>query len=326
MTLQHHLSFLPPDAEIVSKHLAVNRSDGKIIFFNASGPIYICGENDSAAVRVAAAVLTDPQLHLAKPKEIARALRCHRSRVFEHRKRFKEVGVTGLQPKRTGPRGASKLKGTVLARAQKYLNQGLSSREVARKVGVSEGTIRGALRAERLVRPSFKASTSATQEAASTPRERSDEDRSCEGGIAVKRGVDRALAHAGRLVEAAPKFEPAESVAKAGVLVALPALLGQGLIEVGQGVYGTLKNGYFGLTSILLAFGFMALIRIKSLEGLTNHVPGELGLALGLDRVPEMKTARRKLAELAGRGLALEFSRTFSERWATASPEALGYL
>lgn len=177
MTLQHHLLFLPPGAEIVSKHLAVDRSDGNIIFFNASGPIYICSEDDAAAVRVAAAVLTDPQLHLAKPKEIARALRCHRSRVFEYRKRFEQEGVAGLQPKRTGPRGASKLKGTVLARAQKYLNQGLSNRAVARKVKVSEGTIRGALRDERLVRASVKVST--TQEAPSTPRERSDEDRSC---------------------------------------------------------------------------------------------------------------------------------------------------
>jgi hypothetical protein len=39
-----------------------------------------------------------------------------------------------------------------------------------------------------------------------------------------------------------------------------------------------------------------------------------------------MKTARRKLAELGGRGLALEFSRAFTERWAEEKPTALGYL
>ncbi|MDA1349321.1 MAG: hypothetical protein O3A47_10745, partial [Chloroflexi bacterium] len=59
---------------------------------------------------------------------------------------------------------------------------------------------------------------------------------------------------------------------------------------------------------------------------LTNYAPGEFGLVLGLDRAPEMKTARRKLAELADRGRALDFSRAFSERWATEAPEALGYL
>jgi hypothetical protein len=77
---------------------------------------------------------------------------------------------------------------------------------------------------------------------------------------------------------------------------------------------------------MLMTFGLMALVRIKSTEGLTNHAPGEFGLVLGLDRAPEMKTARRKLLELADRGKALEFSRAFTERWATEDPDALGYL
>jgi len=70
----------------------------------------------------------------------------------------------------------------------------------------------------------------------------------------------------------------------------------------------------------------MALVRIKSTEGLTGHAPGEFGLVLGLDRAPEMKTARRKLAELASRSQALEFSRAFTKRWAEEAPDALGYL
>ncbi len=74
---------------------------------------------------------------------------------------------------------------------------------------------------------------------------------------------------------------------------------------------------------MLLSFGLMALVRIKRTEGLTNHAPGEFGRVLGLDRAPEMKTARRTLTEWAGRGRALEFSRAFAERWA---PDALGYL
>ena len=77
---------------------------------------------------------------------------------------------------------------------------------------------------------------------------------------------------------------------------------------------------------MLLTFGVMALVRITSTEGLTNDAPGEFGLVLGLDRAPDMKTARRKVAELAARGRALDFSRAFSERWATEAPEALGYL
>ncbi len=329
MGLQHRLPFLPHDATRISEHLAVGRRDGSITFFDASGPIFTCREDDEGALRLAAAMLTEPSLDLAGPSQVAKALGCHRSRVHDYRKRFREGGTEALAVKRRGPRGPSKLKDDVLARAQELVHEGKSNRKVAERVGVSELTIRKGLKDGRLVRPKGARGPSTMRGpkgAASTPRERSDEDAACPGGVAVKREEERAMAPVGLLVEATPQFEAAQSVAKAGVLVALPALLGQGLVEVGQQVYGGLKKGYYGLTSMLLTFGFMALVRIKSTEGLTNHAPGEFGLVLGLDRAPEMKTARRKLAELAGRGRALEFSRAFSERWAGEDPDALGYL
>jgi transposase len=316
---------LPTDAERVSHHLAIGRSDGRVTFFNASGPILSYREDDESALRIAGAMLSEPGLDLATPSQIAQALGRHRSRVHEYRKRYQEGGASALMVKRTGPRGPSKLKGARLARAQKQLDEGKSNRKVAELVDVSERAIRKAIEDGRLVKPAA-ASGPAAKATPSSPRQRTDEDASCPSGVAVKRNVDRALAHAGKLAEAAPEFVPAESVAKAGVLVALPALLGQGLVEVGHKVYGALSNGFFGLTSILLSFGFMSLIRIKNPEQLSEQAPGEFGLALGLDRAPEMKTLRRKLAELAGRGVAGEFSRAFSERWVEEDPTVLGYL
>ena len=329
MGLQHRMPLLPSDSEFVSEHLVVTRSDEQITFFDASGPIFTCRLDEEAALRFAAVMLTDRQLDLAKPSQIAKALGRHRSRVHEYCQRYRQGGLKALEVKRPGPKSASKLKGIVLARAQKFINQGKNNCEVAELVGVSEQTIRKGLKEHRLVRPQKRqasASKKVSTQAPSTPRKRTDEDASCAGGVATKREEERALAPTGLLVEAAPKFEAAESVAKAGVLVALPALLGLGLVDVGQQVYKRLKNGYYGLTSMLLTFGLMALIRIKSIEDLTGHAPGEFGLVLGLDRVPEMKTARRKLAELAGRDQALEFSRAFTERWSKEDPDVLGYL
>jgi len=95
---------------------------------------------------------------------------------------------------------------------------------------------------------------------------------------------------------------------------------------VGAQVYGGLSNGFFGLRSVLLTFAFMALLRIKTPEQLTEHDPGTLGLLLGLDRVPEVKTLRRKLAELGERGRARTLMTTFTERWAKAQPDELGIL
>ena len=327
MALQSRLLLLPPDAQRVSEHLAMQRQSGQMTLFDASGPIFTCKEDDIGSIRVAAAILTEPRVGLAKPSEMGRALGWDRTRVFEYRRRLSEGGAEAVQPRRTGPRGPHKLKGITLARAQKYLNQGESIRGVARRVGLSHTAIQTALKDGRLIRQQQQRASEATvPETASAPRARSDEDACCVAGVAVKRQVDRALARVGKLAEAVPQFEPAESVAKAGVLVALPALLGQGLIDVGQQTYGSLKNGYYGLKSMLLTFGLMALIRIKSIEGLTNQAPGEFGLVLGLDRAPEMKTARRKLAELGCHGRALEFSRAFTERWAQEQPDALGYL
>jgi transposase len=329
MPLQQRFPLLPEDTQFVSEHLAAARHDNRLVFFNASGPIYACSLDDEGSLRMAAVVLSDPELALATPSQLANVLGRHRSRIHDYTKRHRDGGTKALQPKRPGPRGPSKLKGIVLARAQKYLNQGKPNTHVAKLVGVSEQTIRKGLKEGRLVRPKkekVKPATKAAEQAPSTPRERSENDASCKGGVATKRKEQRALAPTGLLEEATPQFEPAESVAKAGVLVALPALLEQGLVKVGKKVYGNLSNGYYGLTSMLMTFGLMALVRIKSTEGLTNYAPGEFGIVLGLDRAPEMKTARRKLAELAHRGQALEFSRAFTERWAEEAPEALGYL
>ena len=328
MALQYRMPFLPNHADMVSEHLAVARQDGPVTFFDASGPIFICDAHDEGSLRFAAVMLTNPVLGLATPSQMATVLGRHRSRVHEYRKRYQDGGAKALDVRRRGPRGPTKFKGSVLTRAQTCLNVGTSYRKVAKLVGVNEKTIRNAVTEGRLLRTKQAADDPhrVSGEAPSTPRERSDEDALCAGGVATTREAERALAPTGLLVEATPQFEPAESVAKAGVLVALPALLGQGLVEVGQQLYGSLKHGYYGLTSMLLSFGLMALVRIKSPEGLTTHAPGEFGRVLGLDRAPEMKTARRKLAELAGRGQALEFSRAFAERWATEAPDALGYL
>ncbi len=290
---------------------------------------------------MAAVVLTDKELDLATPQQIARVLDCHRTRIFEYQRRYRDGGIEGVRTQRRGPRAGHKLNGKTLKQAQRLLDQSLSNRRVAAKCEVSEGAIRAALKQGRLVNndsvggsnqqgappPESSSATRTTESTTvSTPRERSDADASCDGGIGVKRVMDRAFARVGVLREAPPEFVASQSVSRAGVLIALPTLIEQGLIDIGVAVYGELKNSYFGLSSMLLTFAFMALLRIKSIEGLTAHAPGEFGIALGLDRAPEMRTARRKLKEMGERGLANEFAQQLTRRWAAEDPDALGYL
>jgi transposase len=81
------------------------------------------------------------------------------------------------------------------------------------------------------------------------------------------------------------------------VLLALPALLAMGLLRRAPEFY-RLPHGFYGMESIFLLLGLMALARIRSLEQLRYQAPGEWGKLLGLDRIPEVRTLRAKLKVL----------------------------
>ena len=90
------------------------------------------------------------------------------------------------------------------------------------------------------------------------------------------------------------RFQPCADVPKAGVLVALPALLASGLWEQTEEHF-QLPRGYYQLVHLFLLVAFLALARVKSLESLRYCAPGEWGKVLGLDRIPEVRTLREKL-------------------------------
>src|SRR5665647_3471746 len=81
-----------------------------------------------------------------------------------------------------------------------------------------------------------------------------------------------------------------------------------GLLEVATATFGSMSKGFYGLRATLLTGVFLALLREPRAEGATRIAPADLGRVLGLDRAPEVKTLRRKLAELAaaGAGAALQ--------------------
>ncbi len=70
----------------------------------------------------------------------------------------------------------------------------------------------------------------------------------------------------------------------------------------------------------------MALARLKSMEQLRYHAPGEWGKLLGLDRVPEVRTLRSKIRLLADAGKREQWSAALSQRWMQAAPAAAGTL
>ena len=70
----------------------------------------------------------------------------------------------------------------------------------------------------------------------------------------------------------------------------------------------------------------MALARIRRPEQLRHHPPGELGKTIGLDRVPEVRTLREKIAHIAATGNPTQWMRDLAKTWMENDPAEAGYL
>lgn len=313
-------------AEAIEINDAVSYVDDGLTvgYFAAGVPVFSHANKDAVGRRVAWAQII--ALRLATQKELSSAFGVSRITLYRQQLRLKEAGVAGLVDEKSGPKGPRKLTPEALLRVQKALDSGMSKRAASKGAGVDESTIRNAIERGWLREAAGETTRTSPEERGSHPGERNAEDIAAPLGVATTRVLDRVLAAVGKIEEAAPEFTPASSVSNAGALVALPAMLDLGLLEVGERVYGSLRNGFYGLRSSLLCLGFMALLRIRNPERMQFEAPGELGTLLGLDRAPETKTIRRKLAELVARGQASRFSAGLAERWVRRSPEALGYL
>jgi hypothetical protein len=235
-------------------------------------------------------------------------------------------GVAGLVPSRRGPKGASKLTPQLAARIRELDAAGATLSEIAAATGVSTFSVRNALgRVPSGGRPAAGA-------AGDSAGPGTGDDEAGQGAVPVlpdpvPRDGERALARWGLLGEGAvPVFTAGARYPLAGLLLVLPALEGTGLLDAARQVYGQLKDGFYGLGATLLTLVFLALAGEPRAEGATRVPPAALGRVLGLDRAPEVKTIRRKLAELAAAGQAAGLIMALARRHAAARPDALGFL
>jgi len=143
-------------------------------------------------------------------------------------------------------------------------------------------------------------------------------------GIAATRVEDRAFAAAG-LQNAIISFDSCESVEFGGVLLLLPLLLANGLLSYKK-YYSERLSGYYDFDSVILTLAFMYLCRIKSVEQLKHHSPGEIGKLLGLDRIPEARCLRSIVKELCSQEMASEWNAHLSEEWINQEDTSIYYL
>jgi len=213
------------------------------------------------------------------------------------------------------------------AQCAKILADGVHPSEVARRAGINESTLRKALKREAIPRIAQCADEGNGKGAGSTKTERSRDDAQAASGMgtACTRADERVAAAMGLAQCATARFESGRDVEMAGLLAGLPALCVNGLLS-GLGKHLKLPQGFYSALHILLVLGFMALGRIRRPEGLRHIAPGEFGKVIGLDRVPEVRTLREKIATMAATGNPGAWMKELSKSWMEDDPEEAGYL
>ena len=266
----------------------------------------------------------------AEQLEVARAFECSARKVRRHQRRFEEGGLPALGRRVGYPAGRPRLAPSRTRHIGRLRSEGVAIREIARRVGSSDKAIRKVLRrlgyttaAEQTMLPLGAPGADPNLSGPALAIE--DTPPSFDADPADRR-VDRLLAYLGILDDAAPLFRAGTRVQNAGVLLALPALVDSNVVEIARRTYGSIGPAFYGLRTSIVAFLLMALLRIKRPEAIKEHSPQDLGRLLGLDRAPEVKTLRRKLARLAALGRATQFGRALAEQRVRSAGAALGFL
>ena len=330
MLTQAPLPWLPAGAAEIAPGVGLqpDESGGGVVWVHGLAAFAWDG-GDEAARRLAAVQLV--RLRAATQRQVAAAFGTDPVTVWRWDGLLREHGVAGLVPARKGPKGPSKLSPELAGRVAELDGQGLNLDQIAAACGVSTFTVRNALGRVAARRPGGQdhAGAPGPDRRQAEPEPVAEEQAEALPVLADPpvRDGDRALARFGLLGEgAAPVFAAGARYPLAGLALALPALEAAGLLACAKQVYGRLRNGFYGLAVTLVFLVFLALLREPRAEGATRIDIAAVGRVLGLDRAPEVKTIRRKLSELAGRGKAAELQLAIARHHAQARPDQLGFL
>ena len=207
----------------------------------------------------------------------------------------------------------------VLSQVHVYLGSGKSVSSICELLDLKKDTVKKAVKAGRIILPPG----SREQPAATTKSQRSISDSNQPMGKACSNIGDRVLA--ARAGTSCPiHFNNQTDLQHAGVLLALPALISQGLLKYEDRFH--LDKVYYPTSSIFLSLAILSLLRIKTLSGLDSLPSGELGKTIGLDRIPEVKTLRTRMADFCQKADIDNWSMAMSKDWMSENPELSAIL
>jgi transposase len=336
----------PPPGTVVLNDRVTIRTEGSRRAIFMQGLVLMHYEvTDRAAEECAMVTLFEAGY--ADQNDIARTFGCTPRTLRRYQERIESGGLLSLgrsrgRPSQNGLPRIEKRDRTIL----QLKEGGFSNRTIAVKLGFSEKAIRKRLRrlgwkpqsstcpsfgtmTDDVIQPTNTLSASIDKSAVATRVGNGAADESVPISFdrnPLKRSLDRLLAAMGKLDDAAPLFAPTENLPGAGVLLAIPALVHSGVLTVARKIYGSLGPAFYGLRTTIVSLILLALLRIPRPEALKEYSPGDLGRIIGLDRMLEVKTLRRKFARLASMKKSQEFGLELTRRRAAERGRTLGFL
>ncbi len=318
------LPLIPDGASHINKVISVICEDGEWTYFLGIQPVFSHPQDDRRSFQMFTAQLVCQGN--CRQVEIIRTFGVSKSSVLRSVQKYREEGIHAFYERHRG-RGATVINKEVVGQAEKMLQSGASRKDVAEQLGINYETLRKAIQQGRVQEPSQNENVP-TVPPASDKSQRGIQDSAAaeEMGTACTRPVERVCAALGMLPDGAPtRFEPCRDVTNGGVLCALPALIRNGLFRHLDQCFSPL-GGYYTTLQVMVLLAWMALCRIKTVEQLQYHSPGELGKLLGLDRVPEVRCLRNKLTLLSADDSPEKWAALLSRDWLEADPDLAGSL
>lgn len=145
---QMQLPIFPPGLNHITSQVGYEKRDGKVWYFLGQLPLYSHEEDDVEAFRFISSQLV--MNGHAKQSEIVRAFGVTSISVKRSVKRYRERGMKRFFEKEKGGRSPHVLTPNVSAKAQRLLDRGYPTSQVAASLGIKADTIRKAIQQGRL--------------------------------------------------------------------------------------------------------------------------------------------------------------------------------
>jgi len=323
---QLFLPGFPEGAERIGASLSILRKDGVVTYFTGNDNYFSHQEGDKSSFQFALTNLIANGHVRAIDLERSSLALPHRT-LMNWMAQYREHGPASFFIQKQSQRKSRVMTEEKEAECTGLLAQGHCPAQAARLAGIHESTLRKAIARGQIIHPVTPVVPDVSQSPGSTKacRSRDDAEAAKEIGTACTRADERTAAAFGLVQSAATRFEVCSDVSFGGLLAGLPALCANGLFS-GIDRYMKLPAGFYSCLHILLILGFMALARIRRPEGLRHVPPGELGKCIGLDRAPEVRTLREKVALMASTGNPDAWMKELAKAWMEDDPDEAGYL